>query len=314
MDLHRPSVHTMDRRRFLTALGFSAAAVPFVSGRFSVSAFAEQTAVSSGASPAVSAASGRLVLLSDTHVGRFARYRFTVDWLIECVSEISAMDPRPAHVLIYGDLSFNVGELGDYRMLREIFKPLDDAGIPWTPCMGNHDRRETFSEIFPEKAAQSLVPGHLVFKAETEYADFIMLDSLNVGKVGGKISDDQKDWLNETLKKQTKPTIVGAHHPLRETQVAKILESHSCVAGYINGHWHYWHTNDQPTKLPNMVMPSSGLWGDIGMVHAELTQDSANFTLALRDSFPKGKVRSSNVPGREEQTAKKNGLQWRLDL
>ncbi|MBO5438223.1 MAG: metallophosphoesterase, partial [Thermoguttaceae bacterium] len=173
MDLHRPSVHTMDRRRFLTALGFSAAAVPFVSGRFSVSAFAEQTAVSSGASPAVSAASGRLVLLSDTHVGRFARYRFTVDWLIECVSEITAMDPRPAHVLIYGDLSFNVGELGDYRMLREIFKPLDDAGIPWTPCMGNHDRRETFSEIFPEKAAQSLVPGHLVFKAETEYADFI---------------------------------------------------------------------------------------------------------------------------------------------
>lgn len=305
MSPHFPTSRTIGRRAFLTSLGLSAAALAV-----SPALFPESTL----AAPAVPTDPGRIVLLSDTHVGRFERYRFAVDWLKVCVSEILAMNPRPAHVLIYGDLSFDCGEIGDYGMLREIFQPLEDAKIPWTPCMGNHDRREAFSEIFPEKAARSLLDGHLVFKAETEFADFIMLDSLDEGRVQGKISEEQKDWLNETLKKQTKPTIVGAHHPLRDTRVTEILEAHSCTAGYINGHWHYWYTNEQPTKVPNLVLPSSGLWGDIGLVHAALTPNSANFTLAMRDWFPQGNVRSSAVPGREEQTAKKNGLQWRLDL
>lgn len=311
------SPSSMTRRRFLTALGLSGATLALPRGPFSFPAFADDASPSEGSPspiPSIPTDPGRLVILSDPHIGRFPHYRFAVDWLKLCVSEIVFMNPRPAHVLIYGDLSFDRGEIGDYRMVRDIFQPLGEAGIPWTSCMGNHDRREQFCEIFPEKAAQSLVPNRLVFKVETQFADFIMLDSLDPDAVRGTVNDDQKDWLNETLKRQTKPTIVGAHHPLKETLVTDVLEANDCTAGYVNGHWHYWHTNDQATRIPNMVAPSSGLWGDIGLVHTRLSQNSATFTLAMRDCFPMGKVRSSDVPDREKKTAEKQGLQWRLDL
>ena len=47
-------------------------------------------------------------------------------------------------------------------MCTLLLKQLEDAGIPVTICMGNHDRRSTFLEVHPSYAKRTLVPGRIV--------------------------------------------------------------------------------------------------------------------------------------------------------
>ena len=259
-----------------------------------------------------------VVILSDTHCGPGQKHQ--IEFLKKSIADILAFKPRPVNVLIYGDFAFLFGKKKDYVLLKELIAPLTKAGIHWTNCMGNHDRRETFSEIFPEHAQKSLLSDRLVFKVETPHLDFIMLDSLiqsdNVNKwiTPGEILKDQRSWLEETLKKQTKPCVVGAHHSLDETKIADILKNHRCVAGYINGHHHYWSPKIFD-GINSLTLPSNGHWGDIGYVTVRLDDKNAEFRLTMKDFLIGNKTPEYQPnPERYNNIEKKQGAIWRIDL
>ena len=118
----------------------------------------------------------RVALFADLHATTDKNNPHQRAGLAACIRDVLVLNPRPANVLFYGDLSFNHGDTNDYRLLKELVKPLEDNGIRWSACFGNHDRREPFFAVFPEHRAATAVPGRLVSRIETPHADFILLD------------------------------------------------------------------------------------------------------------------------------------------
>ncbi len=311
----KQQVPAINRRHFLASLGLSATAFSLAaSGLYLPGAVQADATVPQN----VPVDPNHIVLLSDTHCSPNTRHQ--VDFMKKSLAEIAAMNPRPACVLIYGDFAYLFGKKEDYLFLKELMATLDNLQIPWTTCMGNHDRRDSFTEVFPEHAAKSLMPNRLVFKVETPNVDFILLDSLvqppddSRWITPGEILDDQKDSLNETLKKQTKPVIVGAHHSLDETKIDDVLKAHSCVAGYVNGHHHTWDPRPQ-NGVPALVLPSNGHWGDVGFVNVRTNENEAAFKFTMRDYFPMNRTPGFEPnPLRQQRMAEKQGAVWRLDL
>ncbi len=188
-----------------------------------------------------------VVIISDTHVGTnpnkpayAAGPEVKFD---QTVDKILAMNPRPALVLHFGDIAYNEGKPADYQMSKPIFARLDQAGIPWAAAFGNHDRRDAFWEVFPDKRGVEEFPDKLVVIAETDRAVFILLDSLDVGNVATTPDAAQLQWLDEklqALEPAGKRVYVGAHHPIGQNGAADILKKHPNAAGYIFGHNHHW--------------------------------------------------------------------------
>lgn len=255
-----------------------------------------------------------VALLSDTHVTQDKNNPHQRDGLSRCIREVLALNPHPANVLFYGDLAFNHGETNDYRLLKALVKPLEDAGICWSACFGNHDRRAAFYSVFPErKATVPLVPDRLVTVVKTPHADFILLDSCLEGPVNGGLDDAQRAWLKETLAHTTKPVFVGAHHPIGETGVAGLLASNVVYTAYIHGHNHLWlQRNEQ--GVDTLCLPSTGHWGDIGYVLVKLDAGGAVFTLHQRDYYtPRPAKKPEDVkPEWKARVQKNEGAQWRV--
>jgi len=224
-----------------------------------------------------------VVLLSDLHTGGKSTYQGPK--LMAIMDEVLAMAPLPANVLIMGDVAYLNGLDDDYAALKPILQRLSDAGIAWSAALGNHDRRETFWQHFPEQLpAQPPVPGRHVSIVDTPHAQFILLDTLLAGKVNGELNDEQRAWLSAYLPRQKKPVFVCAHHPLGESKLAELLAASPMVAAYIFGHHHHWQAK-KTNGVNTLCLPSTGHWGDIGYVVVRIKPDGADFTLQLRDHF-----------------------------
>ncbi len=266
----------------------------------------------------------RLVLLADTHVTPKPDSPWQREGLSRSVREILALSPRPANVILYGDLAYLVGNPEEYILLKELLSPLDAAGIRWHPVMGNHDRRAPFHAAFPERKVETQVPDRVVSVVETPRADFILLDSClapsdaagEPGPVNGGIDDQQAAWLRETLSNYKKPVFIGAHHPIHETQVGPLLIATPAVVGYIHGHEHAWRTHGSNPSVPTLCLPSTGHWGDIGYVVLDLVDDEARFTLVQHDYYtPRPAATPEAVkPEWKARVAKNNGQTWKASL
>lgn len=269
----------------------------------------------------VSAWGADKVPLDENAVALFADLHVTADknnphqraGVAQRVQDVLACSPRPANVLIYGDLAFNRGETNDYRLLKELLKPLDDAGIRWHACFGNHDRRAPFLSVFPERQALSpLAPDRLVSVVNTPHADFVLLDSCLEGPVNGGLDEAQRAWLAKTLSAFKKPVFVGAHHPLKETGVGGLLASNAVYAAYIYGHNHFWKPQTE-AGVDTLCLPSTGHWGDIGFVLVKLDAEGATFTLHQHDFYtPRPAAKPEDAkPEWAERVKKNDGSQWR---
>ncbi len=208
------------------------------------------------------------VLLSDIHIRpqdfQWEYARHNDQKLTANINTILQMNPRPAHVLIYGDFSFNDGNIEDYTLVKKILKQLDDAGIPWSGVMGNHDKFDNFVTVFPERK-NTEVQGKSNYFVELPNAIFILMDSTISKKVNGNLDQAQLDWLKKYLhiaciqRNTQKQIFVGAHHPIDEmehcNEFCEILRSCKDVQGYIFGHTHRWEIS-MYNGVPTFNIPS----------------------------------------------------------
>lgn len=225
------------------------------------------------------------IVFSDLHINGgengphhgLPRLKAAIDRLLE--------KEAPRRVLFLGDYAHGSGRACDYAVFAPEVRRLERAGTEVILTLGNHDSRKAFFESFPERAANSEVPGFTVTRSSLGAADLIVLDSLNEGdgatgnRIAGWLSPTQGEWLIHALEEATRPVIVAAHHEVWDLKIgdmplARMLQDDPHVIGYLHGHEHAWGTcvmwtKQQPgTLLQSCGVPSLCGWGDIG--HAVL--------------------------------------------
>lgn len=248
-----------------------------------------------------------ILLFSDCHVnGHLDRYeQHERPALKDTLERILRLDPLPAQAIFFGDLAYLWGHREDYALARELLKPLADAGIKLTIGMGNHDRRSTFLDVFPEYAKTTRIPGKVVSVVDAGAVAFIMLDGLqgtddrkldDGGPGNGALCEAQQEWLKAELPKCKKPVFVCSHWPTGNFKICgealhKFLMHQPMVAGYIHGHDHRWRKNVEweswksPRLLKTLCLPSTGHWGDIGFALMRVTADAATVSLCQHDFY-----------------------------
>jgi len=247
-----------------------------------------------------------VALLSDVHVGGMKNDPdYPLERLRATVDDILSLRPMPANAIVVGDLAKAVGRKPDYRRSEPELRRLAAAGVKLAFAMGNHDRRETFNDIWPEVRAASLRPDRLVSHVETPYADFLVLDTLDQGPDpntlspgGGKVDNGQYHLLKNWLSARTKRIFVCAHHPLDWNGLfMKYLFAAPQAVGFLHGHEHNWITRylrsplGDGRELRSLGLPSVGVWGDIGWTLLRITADRATAELRMADHyFPRPRV------------------------
>ncbi len=156
------------------------------------------------------------------------------------VAEIVAA--HPATVIAKGDLTC-VGSVEEYQAFLDTYSPLGDRLFH---VRGNHD-----AMVDPTLALQGAP-----YAIERGGVTFAVIDTVDPGRAGGRITRDQLGWLAETAAATSGPVLVFGHHqiwdldsPTRSTDyfgidpdsseafVAVVGEQEN-IAGYFAGHTH----------------------------------------------------------------------------
>ncbi len=200
----------------------------------------------------------RWVLLADTHVAadrtQVQRGVKMADNLSQVATALTALDPKPAGVLLNGDAAFSKGEPGDYRLLAELLKPLGEAGLPLSFTLGNHDHRANLQAGLLKGAGQSPLDGRQISVLETPRVNWFLLDSLEkVNATPGELGAAQLGWLAKALDaRPDKPALVAVHHDPQWTEATKrsglrdteklfdVLVPRKQVKALFYGHTHRW--------------------------------------------------------------------------
>lgn len=243
-------------------------------------------------------------LIADPHVGGKPAPAYMLKRLRAIVADIMKLDRLPRRAVLFGDLAWLVGRVADYEASAPALKALQDAGVELAFGMGNHDNRDSFLEVWPDRGRESPVPGRIVSVTRLPHADLLMLDTLAPGKFGvnaipGGLDKTQQEWLSASLPKWPRPVIVCAHHPIHELTVGKrplceLLAECPSVAGYIHGHNHRWMPNwvqwsgSRAIILRTLGLPSAGFRGDIGYALMRTSPHSATVTLRQTDFWYPG--------------------------
>ena len=209
----------------------------------------------------------------------------------EIIKVISLMEEKPKFVVLSGDLT-NTGDKKSYQLLKELLKPIS---VPVIFAIGNHDKRESFYEIFKGKG--STYP----YFHDDIYSGLhvVTLDSSIPGRIAGEICDEQFDYLKKTLKKhEAAPKLLVLHHPPKmdpdglpwgslsmesTLKLDNVLRGKNIV-GILTGHIHinrvsYW--NGVP------VCVSNGLHSSVDILetkHLRILEGSSFSICVLRDS------------------------------
>src|SRR5262245_11959793 len=219
-----------------------------------------------------------VAFLSDTHVADKPETT-NKDWnmsdnLTKVVGEVTALEPRPAGVIIDGDLAYKTGTAGEYQAFGDLIKPLREAGLPLHLGLGNHDARDKFLEAFAaDRPKERPVEGKHVLVVELERANLFLLDSLEpkIG-VGGQCGEGQLKWLADALDaRPKKQALVFVHHNLQwmaddkgkysglsdSVDLWPVLEKRRQVKAYVFGHTHTWKL-DKKDDVHLINLPAIG--------------------------------------------------------
>jgi 3',5'-cyclic AMP phosphodiesterase CpdA len=150
--------------------------------------------------------------LSDTHVREVGAPLpvGNVDYstmAVNAFDRVARMKPTPDLMIITGDLT-DSGQVGEYRRLQEIVETLP---FPVHMVLGNHDIRENYLTVFPEK--REAETGFAQFCLELQDLRIIGLDSLIEGHGHGGLCAARLSYLRGRLAEGPEvPTIIMLHH------------------------------------------------------------------------------------------------------
>jgi 3',5'-cyclic AMP phosphodiesterase CpdA len=158
-----------------------------------------------------------ILQLSDSHL--MASDATASEALAAVVARVLALEPRPAALLLTGDLTQN-GEPESYARVREIVQRL---AMPVYPIPGNHDDRAEFRAAFadhPQVDATTAYVNYAVVIGETRV---LMCDTLLSGEEAGALASETLAWLERELSRERdRPTLIAMHHPPIRTGIASI--------------------------------------------------------------------------------------------
>lgn len=159
------------RRQFLTGVA-CAAAVPCVAQAMQASTCFDRNLS---------------VFFSDIHVSGWNVKRqptYQNPLFEKAVDQVLAMKPRPARVVVFGDVALWKGRHQDYEASLPGFRRLTDAGIELFLTTGNHDHREVLFRYHPRQRELTPVPGRVVSVVDLGSADLFLLDTLKENEKG----------------------------------------------------------------------------------------------------------------------------------
>lgn len=154
-----------------------------------------------------------LAQISDLHIKPERRLAYglvdSATMAERCVDAILKLKQRPDAVVATGDL-VDLGCSEEYGLLREILAPLS---MPLYLLPGNHDERCALRASFPEHAYLRQWQPFIQYVIEDHPLRIIALDTVIPGQGGGELCTQRLRWLDETLTKNQRPTVVALHHP-----------------------------------------------------------------------------------------------------
>ncbi|MEU9170820.1 metallophosphoesterase [Streptomyces sp. NPDC048420] len=164
----------------------------------------------------------RIVHLSDTHVERTDAPNKNgvnaTESLRLMLAELRHLRDIDA-VLVTGDIA-NDADVEAYAAVQELvgdFARTLGAAVFYTT--GNHDEREAFGKVLGSghDRPEAVLETEAAERAAVSTVDgwrFVTLDSLVPGKVYGRITEAQLDWLGEVLRTPAEHgTVLAFHHP-----------------------------------------------------------------------------------------------------
>ena len=194
-----------------------------------------------------------LAQVTDMHIkaGGQLSYRVvdTEAALAKCVAHLMNLPQVPDAVLFSGDLT-DFGRPEEYENLARLIAPLP---MPVFLMPGNHDDPAQMRKSFPEHAYMRQRTGKLDYAIDEFPLRIVALDSTVYTKPHGGLTDEQLQWLDETLgKERSKPTLVALHHPPfwtgighMDAQLLKdpepfeaVIRRHPQVERVVSGHLH----------------------------------------------------------------------------
>ena len=168
----------------------------------------------------------RFVHFTDTHiVGPGVRLRDvdTCRTLERVVDAVNGLSPRPAFVIVGGDLvspdissdtteghreATDAEYEASYAVLRSI---LEQLTVPFHMLMGNHDRRGPFRLTMLSEPASETEPHRYV--VDVDGYRLCALDSLVPGKKPGLLGEGQLAWLRDRLHEAAdRHAVIAVHH------------------------------------------------------------------------------------------------------
>lgn len=162
---------------------------------------------------------------------------------------LRALDTPPDLVLLTGD-NVQQGDAAEYAELIQVFagSPFEIRALP-----GNHDARAPFRAA---AAGLGWVPadGEFLHQAlERDGLHILLLDSLDPGRVGGRLCDARLEWLAARLaERRGEPVFLALHHPPFDSgivdldahdlkgreRLTELAAAHGSVVGLVCGHLH----------------------------------------------------------------------------
>ncbi len=190
--------------------------------------------------------------LTDPHVMRAGTNRRfmgdTAGHLARAVAWLAARTPRPAAVVVSGDL-VDRADPQEYDRLRDVLAGLP---MPYYVVPGNHDRSQRVRETFAGHGFAA-GDGKLHYTVEDHDVRIVGLDSTLRLRSGGYLDAADLAWLDAALgRAPDRPTLLCLHHPPFHTGMRymdafgfvglaglhDLLDRHRQVKLSVSGHVH----------------------------------------------------------------------------
>lgn len=186
--------------------------------------------------------------LSDPHIAVGPLGTAPAEGLYRALGRGLAINPTPALFVITGDL-VDRGTRAEYQALYEL---VDRFPSQLYLVLGNHDDPNAFLEVFG--GTRFVAHGASThFCVERDDLTLVCLDSSVAGSAGGRLTDEQLNFVDEVLSRRPEVTaFLALHHPpvdlgmpfldgmrlMNGDELVAILDRHQNVVRVLAGHVH----------------------------------------------------------------------------